>query len=66
MRPKTDLDYVELYANKLKEDNSIFKQQKKLIESQLDSSSDIFKKMFGNGKVFKANARNYLRKIGLV
>jgi len=62
---KTDLDYVEFYAEQLKKDNSIFKQQKKLIESQLHSSSDIFKKMFGTKKTFKLNARNYLRKIGL-
>lgn len=66
MMPKTDLDYVTLYANKLKEDNSIFKQQKKLIESQLNSSSAIFKKMFGTGKAFKTQARKYLKKAGLM
>lgn len=59
MKLKTDLDYVEFYANKLKLDNSIFKQQKKLIESQLKSSSDIFRKKFG--KNFKINARKYLK-----
>jgi hypothetical protein len=66
MIPITDLEYVELYANKLKNDNSLFKQQKKLIESQLHSSSAIFKTMFGNGKNFKINARKYLNKIGLI
>ncbi len=35
MKPKNDLDYVELYAERLKEDNRLFKQQKKLIESRL-------------------------------
>lgn len=66
MMPKTDLDYVELYAAKLKEDRSLFEQQKKLIESQMHSSSDLFKRMFGTGKEFKINARIYLKKIGLI
>jgi len=64
MIPKTDLDYVELYALKLRDDNSIFRQQKMLIESQLQSSSELFKKMFG--KNFKDNARKYLRIRGLI
>lgn len=62
MKPRTDMDYVELYAKKLKEDNSLFRQQKKLIESQLKSSSSLFKNMFGKAD-FKENARKYLRKI---
>lgn len=66
MIPKTDLDYVELYANKLKKDNSIFKQQKGIIESQLQSSSAIFKKMFGSGKKFRSQARGYLKEAGLI
>ena len=65
MIPRTRLDYIELYANKLKRDNSIFKQQKMLIESQLHSSSALFKGMFAKGKEFKANARKYLSSIGL-
>lgn len=64
MKLKTDLDYVELYANKLKLDNSIFKQQKKLIESQLKSSSDIFRQKFG--KDFKLNARRYIKEQKLI
>jgi len=66
MIPKTDLDYVEFYANKLKEDSSIFKQQKMLIESQLKSSSSLFRGMFGTGKMFKVRAREYLKKVGLI
>ena len=66
MIPKTDMDYVEFYANRLKEDYSLFKQQKMLIESQLQSSSSIFKKMFGIHKDFKNNARRYLKGIGLI
>lgn len=65
MIPETDMDYVEFYAARLSEDRSIFSQQKKLIESQLRSSSDLFKKMFG-AKDFEKKARNYLRKIGLI
>ncbi len=64
MIPKTDLDYVELFANKLKNDNSIFEQQKKLIESQMHSSFDLFKKKFGAD--FEKNARKYLKEIGLI
>lgn len=61
----SDLDYVELYAKKLKEDNTFFEQQKMLIESQLHSSQAIFKKKFGN-KDFKENARKYLREIQMI
>ena len=66
MIPKTDLDYVKLFASKLRKDNSLFEQQKKLIESQLHSSSELFKKRFGTGKNFKKNARAYLKKVGLI
>lgn len=59
-KPLEDLDYVKLYANKLKENNALFKQQKKLIESQLKSSSDLFKRMFGLDN-FEINARKYLK-----
>ncbi|MDP2925407.1 MAG: hypothetical protein Q8N99_03480 [Nanoarchaeota archaeon] len=60
-----DLDYVELYANKLKEDNSFFKQHKLLIESQIKSSKILFNNAFGK-KDFKSNARKYLREVGLI
>lgn len=66
MIPTTDLDYIELYANKLKKDNSFFRQQKILIESQLHGSSDLFKKMFGTKNNFKINARKHLKSIGLI
>ncbi|MEK6922778.1 MAG: hypothetical protein AABX08_03200 [Nanoarchaeota archaeon] len=65
-KPITDLDYVEFYAKKMKEDDSLFKQQKILIESQLESSSSLFKNMFGKGDNFKSNAREYLKSIGLI
>ena len=66
MTPRTDLDYVEFYANKLKMDNSLFRQQKILIESQLHGSSDLFRKMFGTKNNFKINARKHLKGIGLI
>jgi len=66
MKPMTDMDYVELYAKKLREDNSLFKQQKMLIESQMKSSSQFFRNCFGEGEDFKKNARIYLRKVGLL
>jgi len=65
MIPATDLDYIEFYADKLKNNNSLFKQQKILIESQLHGSSDLFRKMFGI-KNFKINARKHLKGIGLI
>ncbi len=66
MIPKSDMDYISLYAQKLKKDNSIFEQQKRLIESQMHSSSATFRSWFGTGDKFKANARKYLAKIGLI
>tara|TARA_Y100000310_G_C20534166_1_gene740002 strand:+ start:729 stop:929 length:201 start_codon:yes stop_codon:yes gene_type:complete len=66
MIPKTRLDYIELYANRLKEDSSLFKQQKLLINSQLKGSASLFKNMFGTGEEFKTNARKYLKSIGLI
>ena len=65
-KPETDLDYVEIYAIKLKKDNSLFEQQKKLIESQLKSSSSVFRNSFGKGNEFKLQVREYLRKIRLL
>lgn len=65
MIPFTDMDYVELYAKKLREDNKLFEQQKKLIESQMKSSSSLFKNKFG-GKNFKENARKYLKSVGII
>ncbi|MDP3698643.1 MAG: hypothetical protein Q8R47_03580 [Nanoarchaeota archaeon] len=59
-----DIDYVQLYAEKMKEDNTLFKQQKKLIEAQLHGSSSLFRKMFSQN--FKMQAREYLRKRGLL
>jgi hypothetical protein len=63
--PKTDLDYVEIYARELKNNSKFFKQQKKLIESQLKSSSQLAKQRFPS-KNFKISMRNHLRKIGLL
>jgi hypothetical protein len=60
-----NIDYVELYAKKLKHDGSLFKQQKMLIESQLRASSSLFKNMFA-GANFKEKARAYLRSVGLI
>ena len=62
--PVKDLDYVVLYAKKLKSNSSLFKQQKRLIESQMKSSREIFSKAFAGD--FKLNARRYLQGIGLI
>ena len=64
MKILTDLDYVKLYAEKLKKDNRLFEQQRKLIESQLKASSSLFKNKFKEN--FKENARKYLKDIELI
>jgi hypothetical protein len=64
MKIMSDLDYVVLYASKLKEDNRLFAQQKRLIENQIKASSSLFKNAFG--REFKENARKYLRSIKLI
>ncbi len=63
MKPLNDVDYVELYALKLREDNRFFRQQKIIIESQMKSSKEIFRRKFGSGKRFRINARAYLKKL---
>ena len=64
MKKMNDAGYIKLYAEMLKEDNTLFKQQKMLIESQLKASSSLFKNAFG--KDFKPEARKYLRSTGLL
>lgn len=63
--PVTDMDYVELYAEKLLAEPLLFEQQKMLINSQLKSSKETFKKMFSSNN-YEVDARAYLRAIGLI
>ena len=63
MELKNDIDFIDLYARRLKEDNSLFSQQKVLIESQMKSSRSFFRNFFRGD--FKKNARDYLKKRGL-
>jgi hypothetical protein len=63
--PKTDLDYVEIYAEELKKNPEFFKQQKELIDSQLIASSELSKKRF-SGKNFKEKVRAYLRSLKII
>ena len=60
--PKTELDYVEIYAEALKENPKFFKQQKELIDSQLIASSALIKKRFSKEN-FKEETRAHLRSI---
>ena len=64
-KPDTNMDYVEVYAQKIKDDNRLFQQQKKIIESQLRSSSSFFRNMFA-GQDFKQSSRMYLKSVGLL
>ena len=58
---KSDLDFIKLYAIKIREDNKYFKQQKSLIDSQLKASQSLFRNRFGTGEKFRINARKYLK-----
>jgi hypothetical protein len=60
-----DLDYVELFSKKIKNDHLLFEQQKKIIESQLKGSSSLFTNMFADGD-FKVKAREYLKSRKLI
>lgn len=61
----TDEDYVVMYAEALKNDASLFKQQKVLIDSQMQMSRSFFKNAFA-GRDFKEAARAYLREMGMI
>ncbi len=63
--PKIDKDYVEIYALELKKNPKLFKQQKILINSQIQSSRSFFKNLF-KGKDFKKEAREYLKARNLI
>lgn len=65
MKVLTRLDYVKLYAQKLKQNNNLFKQQKLLIESQMKGSTSLFRNFLGKGH-FKEHAREYLRNVGIL
>ncbi len=58
--PKADRDYVIFYAENLRADNSLFRQQKRLIDSQLRSSKSFFSNLLGT-KNFNEKAREYLK-----
>jgi len=64
-KPKTNLNYVELYSKELKENPKLFSQQKMLINSQIKASNSLFKN-FGKGEKFKQNARKYLKGVNLI
>jgi len=65
MKTWVDLDYVEYYARQLREDTSLFKQQKMLIDSQIKSSRELFNTRFKN-QDFKTQARKYLHECNLI
>jgi hypothetical protein len=64
MKFGSDMDFIVLYSNKLKEDSSLFEQQKMFLESQLKASKSLFSNW--SGKDFKVRAREYLNKRGLI
>ena len=63
--PRTDLDYVKLYAENLRENPKLFEQQKMLINSQIKANRSLFKN-FGKKNEFKLNARKYLKDLGVL
>src|SRR3989344_3397744 len=64
MENLSDLDYVRIYAESLKSNPLLFRQQKMLIDSQIQASRSLFKSMLA-GPNFKIAARKYLKEIGL-
>lgn len=60
------INFVKLFAQRLRENPSFFAQQKTLIDSQIQSSREIFRKRFGTGKKFKKNAREFLKNTGRI
>ncbi|HLD84050.1 MAG TPA: hypothetical protein VI979_04320 [archaeon] len=66
MKPKTRMDYVELYAKKLRNEPLLFEQQRMLIDSQIIASRELFRNMFGEGKDFEKKARSYLKARGII
>lgn len=64
-KPVKDLDYVELFAKKMKEDNSLFKEQKRLIESQMKANRSLIRNMFSEND-FESEARLYLKRLGII
>jgi len=67
--PVSDGDYVILFAEKLRDDNSYFKDHKMIIDSQISSSRSLFNDKFSeelkNGN-FKDSVRKFLQEIGLL
>lgn len=61
----SDLDYVELYAQRLREDGRVFEQQRRFIEAQLEASKSLFGRMFAQEE-FKERAREFLAGRGLL
>lgn len=58
------IDYVKFYAERMREDNKYFQQQKMLIDSQIIASRNLFKNRFKDD--FKREAREYLKAIGKI
>ena len=65
MKPKTRMDYVELYAKKLRNEPLLFEQQRMLIDSQIIASRELSRNMFGDAD-FRKNARACLKKRGIL
>lgn len=63
--PVTDMDFVELIAEKLKNDPKIFKNHKDFIEGQMFMSQSFFKRYFKEDN-FKEQAREYLKGMRLI
>lgn len=66
MKPLKDMDYVSFHAKRLKNDNTLFEEQRMFLESQLASGRELARRRFGTGRNFKRNARIYLKNIGLI
>lgn len=59
-----DIEYVELYAEKLINNPELFEQQRIFIESQMKASKELFLNKFGEN--FNEEARKYLKERNLI
>ena len=64
MKFDNDMDFVVFYATELKNKIELFSQHKIFLDSQIKASQSLFSS-FKDGD-FKVNAREYLKKRGII
>jgi len=60
-----ELEFIEYFAIRLRNDNRLFNLQKEIVEGHIHSLNKYFKNKFGD-KNFKENAREYLKRMDII